>query len=129
VSANTTGKTAALPSPAMNCRRRIRDLPLIGGAYRGAGCKGTGSPSVLLSQPGLVGDSSLSGFGGLTNGAQRRGAGSPACRTQGLAGEAVGRIGPDSTPRRTAPPHTRGPGGVIRPNAIVIDVELVDVKG
>ena len=31
--------------------------------------------------------------------------------------------------RRTTPPHTRGPGGVIRPNAIVIDVELVDVKG
>jgi hypothetical protein len=36
----------------------------------------------------------------------------------------VGRI------RKTTPPHTRGPGGVIRPNAIVIlDVELLDVKG
>jgi hypothetical protein len=40
----TAGHAAVLPSPAMNSRRRIRDLPRDrGGAYRGAGCKGTGS--------------------------------------------------------------------------------------
>jgi hypothetical protein len=33
-----------------------------------------------------------------------------------------------STLQRTAPPHTPGPGGVIASNAIVIDVEFVDVK-
>ena len=41
----TTGQAAALPSPAMDSRRRIRHLPRwIRGDYRGAGCKGTGSP-------------------------------------------------------------------------------------
>jgi hypothetical protein len=45
---------------AMNSRRRIRDLPADrGGAYREAGCKGTGSLSgvavrVLLSEPGFL---------------------------------------------------------------------------
>jgi hypothetical protein len=38
-----TGHAAALPSPAMNSRRRIPDPPADrGGAYRGGGCKGTG---------------------------------------------------------------------------------------
>jgi hypothetical protein len=38
----TSGHAAALPIPAMNSRRRIRDLLLIGGAYRAASCKETG---------------------------------------------------------------------------------------
>jgi len=39
----STGHAAALPSPALNSRRRIVIPPADrGGAYRGAGCKGTG---------------------------------------------------------------------------------------
>ena len=38
-----SGQAAALPSPAMNSRRRICDLPRwIRGAYPGRGCGGTG---------------------------------------------------------------------------------------
>ena len=44
----TTDHAAALPSPAMNSRRRILISPADrGGAYRGGGSKGTGSPSRL----------------------------------------------------------------------------------
>jgi hypothetical protein len=48
---SNTGHAAALPSPAMNCRRRPSRFH---GAYRGAGCKGTGLPAGCCAFAGAV---------------------------------------------------------------------------
>jgi hypothetical protein len=46
-----SGHAAALPSPAINSRRRIlKSFPWIKEAYRGKGCKGTG----FALQPGSL---------------------------------------------------------------------------